>query len=253
MSRQPSAAAVARQLLQALVAKADPHAARQGQVYFKQPVAMLGVNAPTMRALARQSFATVKNIWQADEAIAVCDRLLPDPRIDVKITAVLFLACFTKKLQPEIFGTSRRWIEANHCSSWAVIDALCGDVLGPLLAREPQAVLQIRAWVDSPVLWLRRAAMVTLVKPARRGLLLDQSYTLAAELLCDPEDLVQKAVGWLLREAGKTDMARLEAFLRRHGQRCARTTLRYAIERFPETLRRELLESSRKTRREPDR
>jgi 3-methyladenine DNA glycosylase AlkD len=248
--RRPSPAKVARQLRQALLAKADTRAARQGQAFFKQPVPMLGVNAPTMRALVRQSFAAVQNTWQADEAMAVCHRLLPDKRIDVKITGVLFLARFNKQLQPEIFGTSRRWIDGDHCSSWAIIDALCGEVLGPVLARQPQAVKQIQTWVDSPVLWLRRAAMVTLVKPARRGLLLDQSYTLAAKLLCDPEDLVQKAVGWLLREAGKTDMTRLEVFLRRHGQRCARTTLRYAIERFPETVRRDLLESSRKTKRE---
>jgi 3-methyladenine DNA glycosylase AlkD len=243
--RQPSAAAVARQLLQALVAKADPRAARQGQVFFKQPVAMLGVNVPTMRALVRQAFATVKDTWQADEAIAVCHRLLPDPRIDVKITAVLFLARFSKHLKPEVFGISQRWIESDHCSSWSVIDALCGDVLAGVLARQPQVVKQIRAWVDSPVLWLRRAAMVTLVKPARSGLLLDESYNLATKLLCDAEDLVQKAVGWLLREAGKTDMQRLEGFLRRHGKRCARTTLRYAIERFPEARRRQLLEGSR--------
>ena len=94
-------------------------------------------------------------------------------------------------------------------------------------------------------MWLRRAAMVALVKPARRGLALEKVHAYAAPLLNDPEDLVQKAVGWLLREAGKTDMERLRQYLEKYGRNCARTTLRYAIERFPEITRRQILESTR--------
>jgi 3-methyladenine DNA glycosylase AlkD len=174
---------------------------------------------------------------------------LRDPRLEVKITGILFLACFARYIQPEVFASAQRWIESDRCSSWAVIDALCGDVLAVVLQRHTTAVASIHAWVDSPVLWLRRAAMVTLVKPARHGLFLDETYRLAGKLLCDPEDLVQKAVGWLLREAGKTDADRLHAYLQKHGQRCARTTLRYAIERFPDAVRRHLLESTRGDRR----
>lgn len=81
---------------------------------------------------------------------------------------------------------------------------------------------------------------------AREGRRLATVYRVALALLGDDEDLMHKAVGWLLREAGKTDMARLERFLRKHGPRIPRTTLRYAIERFPEPERRALLESTRR-------
>jgi 3-methyladenine DNA glycosylase AlkD len=74
---------------------------------------------------------------------------------------------------------------------------------------------------------------------------LDEAYGLVASLLGDAEDLMHKACGWLLREAGKTDMARLERFLLSHGSAVPRTTVRYAIERFPETRRRELLVRTR--------
>ena len=60
-------------------------------------------------------------------------------------------------------------------------------------------------------------------------------YAIARRLHADREDLIQKAVGWALREAGKTDMPRLERYLRANGAAIPRTTLRYAIERFPET------------------
>jgi 3-methyladenine DNA glycosylase AlkD len=94
-------------------------------------------------------------------------------------------------------------------------------------------------------LWVRRAAIVTLVPFARRGRLLDMVYELAQEHFADPEDLMHKAVGWLLREAGKTDLPRLRQFLLRHGPAIPRTTLRYAIERFPVVDRGQLLQVTR--------
>ena len=65
----------------------------------------------------------------------------------------------------------------------------------------------------------------------------------------DREDLIQKAVGWALREAGKSDMGRLEQYLRENGPRIPRTTLRYAIERFSPRRRRELLVATRRHNR----
>jgi 3-methyladenine DNA glycosylase AlkD len=244
----PTPRALAKQLLDGLLTQANPATARQGQTFFKQPVSLIGVNAPIMRALARAVFGPVKGSVTQAEAVAVCDRLLPDSRLEVKLTGLCFLACLGKRLDGDLFGVARRWIEAGHCDSWAVIDELGVDVLGPLLQRQTQHVSVITDWPRSPNLWLRRAAMVVLVKPARRGLLLDEVYAAAGVLLADPEDLVQKAVGWLLREAGKTDMERLGFYLQQHGAGCARTTLRYAIERFAPQTRQHLLETTRRPR-----
>jgi len=73
----------------------------------------------------------------------------------------------------------------------------------------------------------------------------DAAYEVATELLGDKEDLIHKAVGWLLREAGKVDRDRLEAYLLDKGPRLPRTTLRYAIEKFPKEDRKRLLEATR--------
>jgi 3-methyladenine DNA glycosylase AlkD len=88
--------------------------------------------------------------------------------------------------------------------------------------------------------------MVTLVPFARRGRLLDTAYELAQEHFTDAEDLMHKAFGWLLREAGKTNPARLREYLCQHGPAIPRTALRYAIERFPARERRWLLEETRR-------
>ena len=94
---------------------------------------LIGVNASTMRRLARELFASVKGQWSAAEACALCERLLPDRRIEVKNTGLLFLACFGKQLEADIFTTAQRWIESGWCDSWAVIDELGIDILGPFL------------------------------------------------------------------------------------------------------------------------
>jgi 3-methyladenine DNA glycosylase AlkD len=94
-------------------------------------------------------------------------------------------------------------------------------------------------------MWVRRAAAVSLVRLAARGIALDEAYQVASALRSDGEDLIHKAAGWLLREAGRTDAARLERYLLANGRSIPRTTLRYAIERFPAVKRRELLLATR--------
>ena len=76
---------------------------------------------------------------------------------------------------------------------------------------------------------------------ARHGAHIDAAYRVATALHDDEEDLIHKATGWLLREAGQTDRRRLETYLLRHGPRLPRTALRYAIERFPAERRRAIL------------
>jgi 3-methyladenine DNA glycosylase AlkD len=94
-------------------------------------------------------------------------------------------------------------------------------------------------------MWVRRASVVALIPLMRKGAALDVLYDNAAVLHADREDLIQKAVGWALREAGKADARRLERYLRSAGPRIPRTTLRYAIERFPDARRRALLRATR--------
>jgi 3-methyladenine DNA glycosylase AlkD len=120
-------------------------------------------------------------------------------------------------------------------------------VLAPLVEGHPEILPEVVAFTGSPNMWLRRGAAVTFVPLARHGKHLDTAYHVASRLFGDREDLMHKAVGWLLREAGKTDMPRLERFLRAEGPGMPRTTVRYAIERFPTPKRNRLLEATRRS------
>ena len=103
----------------------------------------------------------------------------------------------------------------------------------------------MESWNRSPNLWLRRASAVSFVKPAGKGRYLDHAYRIATALQPDSHDLIHKACGWLLREAGKSDAARLEGYLLAHGSAISRTTVRYAIKRFPASKRQRILQETR--------
>ena len=113
--------------------------------------------------------------------------------------------------------------------------------MGAFLESYPAFVGRIKAWTRHPNRWVKRASLVSFIKLARKAQYLTAIYEISASAFPVEDDLIHKANGWLLREAGKADPARLEKFLLAHGPAIPRTTLRYAIERFPEAKRKALL------------
>ncbi|MGH7151196.1 MAG: DNA alkylation repair protein, partial [Planctomycetota bacterium] len=242
----PSPRALAAELRAGLQRLADPAGPARARTYFREPVEVLGVGTSDLRRLVREAHRRVARVWGLREGLAACELLLRDRRLEVRAAGLVFLGQFRERFDASIFPAVRRWLASNRCDSWASVDALCSEVLWPLLESRPSLLARTWRWTASPGRWDRRAALVSLVRMARRGERLHFVYSVALRLLGDEEDLVQKACGWLLREAGKTDPRRLEAFLRRHGSGIRRTTLRYAIERFPAAKRRALLASTRR-------
>ena len=215
--------------------------------YFRGPgdLAFYNVGTSAMRALARSVHAAHRLHWSIDEAVAFADALITDRHLEVKSVGVELLARYRRDFTPPLLQVWKRWLADNHSANWATTDAICGVLIGPLLVRYPRLAPRMRTWARDGNMWVRRASIVGLIPLVRRGESLDLVYEVARRLHGDEEDLIQKAVGWALREAGKTDMARLERYLRANGPAIPRTTLRYAIERFPEQKRRALLKATR--------
>jgi 3-methyladenine DNA glycosylase AlkD len=236
-------AADVRRKLQAL---ADPVRAAGAQRYFKETVAFLGVSTPAMRDLTAEVYKKIKPDWGVKEATEFCTLMLADPYHEVKGLGILIFERFRKDFPKSAFLTIKKWLLADNCNSWALVDVLCPISVGALLERYPELVREIKGWAASPNRWVRRASIVSFLKLSRKPEYRDTVYGLVQLHFGDRDDLIQKASGWLLRETGKADMARLERFLRRHGAAIPRTTLRYAIERFPEKKRKELLLATKK-------
>ena len=125
---------------------------------------------------------------------------------------------------------------ADRINNWDLVDASAPGIVGRHLPPgKGRRVLERLA--VSPSLWDRRIAMVSTLEHIRQGRL-GNTFWLAERLLEDPEDLMHKATGWMLREAGKRDAKALEIFLTRHAGKMPRTALRYAIERLSPAERR---------------
>jgi 3-methyladenine DNA glycosylase AlkD len=126
-------------------------------------------------------------------------------------------------------------------NNWDLVDASAPHLVGDYLKERDKALLTRLA--VSPVLWERRIAILATFAFIKVGNF-DESLSLARILLGDPEDLLHKAVGWMLREVGKRQITVLEAFLREHYRDMPRTMLRYTIERFPPAERRAYLKGT---------
>jgi 3-methyladenine DNA glycosylase AlkD len=243
----PAPSQLARQVRKSLASSGSSETAARSLRFFKanEAVRFYGVKSSVTRSIEKDAFNRIRGAWKLPDALAFCDIMIRGDELEGKAVGLLLLGRFKRAFAEDLLGRLQGWIEQDHCSNWATIDGLSCEVLAPLLTDRPELANPVMDWTESPDLWLRRAALVGLVKPARRGLHLDVAYRFAERMLDDPEDLVQKACGWLLREAGKTDMKRLERFLRLHGPRVSRTTLRYAIERFSPAERKRLLRETR--------
>jgi 3-methyladenine DNA glycosylase AlkD len=231
----------ARQAQERLRGLASPEAAALAARFFKtgpgqygEVHVFLGLRAATMHALSEEYHAL-----PLDE-IAV---LLQSPIHDDRLLALLIMV----RQFPRADASTRRSLYALylenicHINSWGLVDASAREIVGGFLADRSRKPLDRLA--ASPSLWERRISIVATHYFIRRGEFSD-TLRIAERLLEDREDLIHKAVGWMLREVGKKHQPTLESFLKRHGRVMPRTSLRYAIERFPDDLRRAYLDGS---------
>ncbi len=237
----------------ALREAADARVKERQRSYFKpwERVTFYGVATPAVRGIERGVYQMVRKQWGYHDAVPFCDLLMRDRYIESKSLGLSLLARYRREYRESLLRDARGWLAGDLCDNWAVTDQLATQILSVLIDRFPKLADAVESWTRSPNLWLRRASAVSFVKLAGKGRYLDHTYRIVTASLPDSHDLIHKACGWLLREAGKSDAARLEQYLLQHGPAIPRTAVRYAIERFPEPKRRRILQSTRTPWPEP--
>lgn len=130
---------------------------------------------------------------------------------------------------------------SHRVNNWDLVDSSAVQIVGQFLERRSHAPLKKLA--KSKLLWDRRIAIVATYYFIKRDHFAP-TFEVAELLMEDSHDLIHKAVGWMLREVGKRDAVVLKKFLVHHLQNLPRTTLRYAIERFPEAERKKFLKGT---------
>lgn len=216
----------------------DPARARASQWFFKTGAGQygegdrfLGITAPVMRKLARE--------YEGLSLRGVAS-LLKSPWHEERLVALLILVRQYAAADPARREHIYQCYVGNRAriNNWDLVDCSAPQIVGAHLQARGRRFL--RELARSPSLWDRRIAVLATFQFIKAGDF-DDALAIARGLLGDREDLIHKAVGWMLREIGKRDRRVLERFLRAHAGVMPRTTLRYAIERFPEALRRRYL------------
>jgi 3-methyladenine DNA glycosylase AlkD len=245
----PGAAAVTARRALKRMARSPGHF--DASRYFRgaADLGFYNVGTGAIRALARSIHAAHVQEWSIEDAVSFAGALIVDRFLEVKSVGVEVMARYRRDFTPRLLPVWKRWLADGHAANWATTDAICGSLVGPLLAMSPALADRMRAWARHRSMWVRRGSAVSLIPSVRTGRSLDVAYAVARSLHADQEDLIQKAVGWLLREVGKVNPSRLERYLRQNGAAIPRTTVRYAIERLPPAKRLAMLEITARLRR----
>lgn len=228
---------------------ADPRYSKRVRSFFKlgsgeygEGDIFIGVRSPELRALAKE-----KRALSLRETEALLKSKVHEERLLALFIVMEKYRREEKRGEKGAQGRARLY--RFYCrlfpsvNNWDLVDASCPHVVGKFLMEHPQEKKILLHWAESSHLWTRRIAVVSNWWLIRKGDL-SMIFKVAARLLGDSEDLIHKAVGWMLREASKRDFHKTDRFILRHYKNMPRVMLRYAIERYPERLRRGYLAGS---------
>jgi 3-methyladenine DNA glycosylase AlkD len=198
----------------------------------------LGVSVPSLRTIARK----YHNLPLGD-----VQTLLRSPWHEERLLALLILVRqYTAGDEHARNAIYRLYLRnTRYINNWDLVDSSAPQIVGAHLATRNRTIL--RRLARSSSLWERRIAMIATQHYIRTGDFAD-ALAIARLLVRDEHDLIHKAVGWMLREVGNRDRSAEERFLRAHAAAMPRTMLRYAVEKFPEPLRKTYLTAATRPR-----
>jgi len=213
---------------------ADEKNAEQYKRFFKtgkgeygEKDKFLGVRVPNLRKIAKK----YKNI-DYDDIL----ELLKSEFHEERLTALFILIHKFKKDRETVYNIYIN--NLKYVNNWDLVDTTAPHIVGAHLFDKDKSILYKLA--NSKILWERRVVILSTFYFIKKNEFKD-TIEISKILLNDKEDLIHKAVGWMLREVGKRDINVLEDFLKMHYKNMPRTMLRYAIEKFPEEKRKKYL------------
>lgn len=219
----------------ALAARSDeekkivlPRFFKTGKGQYGEGDKFLGVTVPNIRAVANEF---------KDVDLEVIKELIHSPWHEMRMCALLILVNMSKKeVSKETFDFYLS--QTRYINNWDLVDLTAPQIVGKYLLHKDRDTLYKLA--ESDLLWDNRIAIVSTLTFIRNNDLKD-TYELSLKMMNHKHDLMHKAIGWMLREAGKRDANQLYNFVKEHKNIMPRTMLRYSIEKFDDKTRKELM------------
>lgn len=229
-----------------LAAAVVPGRAAKEKAYLKSALTHLGVPVPRIRKIARAAADGL----DGQGARALAEALWQAPVHERRVAAVEVLVRCVAALR----AGDLQWIERllREARTWALVDPLAIEVVGRIVAAaadDPAAGETLDRWIADDDKWIRRAAMLALLRPLRQGEGDWERFVRYADRTLEERDFfIRKAIGWTLREAGKKRPDRVAAFLAPRTDRASGVTMREAVKPLDEETRARLLEAHRARR-----
>jgi len=230
---------VISKIRQELKSQADPRIRDSSQRYFKEEIMCYGIKTAAVTAIAKKYWKEVKG-RPKQEIFSLCVELYQSGYMEESFIVSNWAFALSDRYEQEDFLVFRHWIE-TYITNWAACDSFCNHALGDFIEKFPEYIIELKRWTQSDNRWMRRAAAVTLIVPAKHGKYIDDVFEIADLLLTDNDDMVRKGYGWLLKEASRKHPKEVFDYVMRNRKSMPRTALRYAIELMPKEQKAEAM------------
>jgi 3-methyladenine DNA glycosylase AlkD len=241
-SRTARPAEIAAQIRKALKGGGSAEHAAGVQWFFKDEIKSHGWYTGDLRRAIRHCRREILREHDFNFLVGVADDLFSGAVLEEKVAAVFLLEKMDEQFGDRELKLFESWLD--RISSWADHDGLVHYLIAPMVAAKPARVKNVFRWAKSRDRWHRRAACVALIRGARAKMFLPEIVKLSDSLLTDQDDMVQKGLGWLLRETAKYDPERTVPYLMKVRGRAPRLVLRTACETLPAVARQRILRAS---------
>ena len=236
---KPNPSRIAAQIRKALKDGGSAGHAAGVQWFFKEEIKSHGWYTAALR---RESVRVRREILKESGLkflLRVADQLFDGEVLEERNVAIFLLEGMTTQLGDAEFKLFESWLA--RIISWADHDGLVHYLIAPMIAAKPARSKAVFRWAKSKDRWHRRAACVALIQGTRRKMFFPEVKRLSDFLLSDQDDMVQKGLGWLLRETAKADAQRTVPYLMSIRNRAPRLVLRTACETLPLAVRKKIL------------
>lgn len=210
--------------------EASPELAARARRFFTENPLIIGTPIGLSEQLGKELAQQVRREGDLADAVWLAGQLFASGYLEEGTCANTLLEPFHKRFCLADWPVFDRWLDDFTC--WATTDSFCLKVAAHVVLRFGPPVDWLMRWAHDDLIWKRRASLVSLIRCARVGREIDLAFELCDSLLADEQALVQKAIGWLLKELCKGDQAATERYLETRGGKLRRTTVSYAREGF---------------------
>jgi len=218
---------------------ADPKTRQTFHRFFKEEVKFYGVKTGPVVKIARKHWDEIRS-RDKKEIFSLCEELYTSGFCEEAFVVSTWAALLSRRFEPSDIHTLRHFID-SYITNWAACDGFCNHAVGDFIEKYPDCVKELKKWTRSKNRWMRRAAAVSLIVPAKHGKFLNDVLEIADLLLTDNDDMVQKGYGWMLKEASRHHRQEVFGYVMHNKKVMPRTALRYAIELMPKDMKAEAM------------